>query len=314
MADGASWSIRLTSEALGEIEQTVALLRGQDRTLAQVTPADFQRPACHALACQIYDQLYGGCGFILVKGLPVARLGESGSAMFFWGMGSLLGRPLPQNARGDRLYEIQDERSSAALVLSSKTNTALPWHTDSGSGAFANAVPDIFGLCAIRTSLSGGTSHLMSSHTLYNQLLQRYPEALDRLLQPFYFDRSLQTQADQEPFARTAIFEQVDSMLGMRYNRQRIERGYALAQAPMEDEDEDALDCIDELLHEPELALRFDFEVGDALFMNNRILLHNRTEFVDGATPDKKRLLYRLWIQKTHDPRAQAAGDVTASS
>ena len=314
MADRARWSIRLGGEAIREIEHTVALLHEQGKTLDQVTPADFRRPACHALACQIYEQLYGGCGFILVKGLPVARLGESGSAMFFWGMGSLLGRPLPQNSRGDRLYEIQDERSRAELVLSSKTNTALPWHTDSGSGAFANAVPDIFGLCAIRTSLSGGTSQLMSSHTLYNQLLERYPAALDRLFQPFYFDRSLQTQADQEPFARTAIFEQVDSMLGMRYNRQRIERGYALAQVPMEDEDEEALDCVDELLHEPELALRFDFEVGDALFMNNRILLHNRTEFVDGATPDKKRLLYRLWIQRTHDPRTQTAGDVAAAS
>jgi hypothetical protein len=130
-------------------------------------------------------------------------------------------------------------------------------------------------------------------------MLRRYPVQLRRLFEDFYFDRSLQMQPGEVPFARTPIFEHVDGVVGIRYNRQRIERGHRMAEVPLSEEDEEALDCLDEVLGEPELVVSFAMAPGDALISNNRITLHNRSEFVDGDSPDEKRLLYRLWIQKT---------------
>jgi len=37
-------------------------------------------------------------------------------------------------------------------------------------------------------------------------------------------------------------------------------------------------------------------EPGDMQFVNNHVLLHSRTEFVDHEEEDKKRHLKRLWL------------------
>ena len=37
-------------------------------------------------------------------------------------------------------------------------------------------------------------------------------------------------------------------------------------------------------------------EPGDLQIMNNHVLLHSRTAFEDYKDPERKRLLYRLWI------------------
>lgn len=298
LSDMSAWSVVMSEADAREAEALVAELEAVGKSLNDVTREDFRWELCEQLSVGLREELFGGRGFVLLRGIPVERLGPRGTATFFWGLGNLLGTPLPQNLLGERLYEVQDERTRGGLVLSSKTNVALPWHTDSGSGAFANAVPDVLGLLTLRTSRSGGMSYVISAHTVYNELLRRYPTQLHRLFEDFYFDRSLQTQPGQEPFTRTSVFEHVDGTVGIRYNRQRIERGYHLAGMEMTVADEEALDCLDEVLVEPDLSLCFGMAPGDALLANNRITLHNRSEFVDGDTPDKKRLLYRLWIQR----------------
>jgi hypothetical protein len=40
-----------------------------------------------------------------------------------------------------------------------------------------------------------------------------------------------------------------------------------------------------------------DFRPGDIQFLNNRVVLHSRTDFVDHAEPARKRLLLRLWLR-----------------
>ena len=299
LADVSVWSVKLSKRVAREAGALVAKLDSAGKTLSDVNPEDFSGLAYADLAAEIRSELVGGRGIVLLRDVPVTHMSLQGAGMFFWGLGSLLGTPLPQNLRGDRLYAIEDEGIRDGLVLSSKTNVALPWHTDSGSGAFANAVPDLFGLLMIRSAREGGTSHILSAHAVYNRMLRRYPNQLARLFQDFYFDRSLQAQPGQEPFIRTAIFEHVDGVIGIRYNRQRINRGYQLAQIKLGEEEEAALDCLDEVLDDSELTLSFDMVPGDALFTNNRITLHNRSNFINGDSPDKRRLLYRLWIQKT---------------
>jgi hypothetical protein len=300
MADPAAWSLRVSNEVVRDVERCIARIRAEGRTLEEITADDFRTPACQPLARAIHARLYGGAGFLMLKGLPVSELGDDASAMLFWGLGALFGEPLPQNAAGDRVYAVQDERTAGnGPVLTSKMNVALPWHTDSGSGGPARVVPEVFGLLAVHAPLRGGTSHIMSAHTLHNALLEHYPEQLERLFQEYYFDRALQTNADQEPFTRTPIFSWIGDMLAITYNRQRIERGHMIAGVPLTPEDEEALDCTDELLADPALALGFDFEPGDGLFMNNRTMLHNRDAFVDGESRDLRRLVYRIWIRPT---------------
>ena len=39
------------------------------------------------------------------------------------------------------------------------------------------------------------------------------------------------------------------------------------------------------------------FRSGDIQFLNNRVILHSRTDFEDWDEPEKKRLLLRLWLR-----------------
>lgn len=58
------------------------------------------------------------------------------------------------------------------------------------------------------------------------------------------------------------------------------------------------LDRIVELAHSDELRLDMAFEPGDIQLLNNWTAVHWRTGFTDWPEPDRKRLLYRLWIDR----------------
>ena len=64
---------------------------------------------------------------------------------------------------------------------------------------------------------------------------------------------------------------------------------------------------VEDLAVTPELCLTMDFQPGDIQFLNNYVIIHTRTAFRDGDTPDKKRLLLRLWLN-LHEGRKLAPG------
>ena len=80
-----------------------------------------------------------------------------------------------------------------------------------------------------------------------------------------------------------------------RYMRFWIEKGQAKAGEPLTDQELGALDILDELISAPEQVVRFHLEAGDVLWVNNRTLAHNRSEFQD--TPENMRLLHRMWLK-----------------
>jgi len=43
-------------------------------------------------------------------------------------------------------------------------------------------------------------------------------------------------------------------------------------------------------------------EAGDLQILSNHTALHSRTEFQDSPVPEKKRLLYRLWLSTPDAP------------
>jgi hypothetical protein len=44
-------------------------------------------------------------------------------------------------------------------------------------------------------------------------------------------------------------------------------------------------------------------EAGEATFLNNHAILHARSEFEDWDTPDRKRLMLRLWLDAERNVR-----------
>ncbi|MGB0551056.1 MAG: TauD/TfdA family dioxygenase [Alphaproteobacteria bacterium] len=58
----------------------------------------------------------------------------------------------------------------------------------------------------------------------------------------------------------------------------------------------DALPYIEEPAMAPNIRFEFMLEPGDILMMNNYTVLHARTPFEDWETPERQRLLLRLWL------------------
>ena len=56
------------------------------------------------------------------------------------------------------------------------------------------------------------------------------------------------------------------------------------------------MDKLDEILTRPELMYTMFLEPGDMQFLNNHVMLHSRTDYIDHKEPEKFRLLQRLWL------------------
>jgi hypothetical protein len=108
------WRRVLTMQEVRELEaaRTTARRRSEDRT--QWSREDFPLPG---LASQIRSWLRDldvGQGFLLLRGLPVADLGDEAAADIYWGLGLHLGRAVSQNTDGDLLGHVRDTGADPA--------------------------------------------------------------------------------------------------------------------------------------------------------------------------------------------------------
>lgn len=289
--------ITLDAQAADGIVQARDELVARGKTLATVTSEDFRLPAFAQAAREIRRRIAHGVGFALLRGLPFAEWSEEQSSMLYWGIGTYLGAPLPQNRKGDRVYLVTDSGKNASDygVRGSRTNTALVFHTDSAS-AFADSVPDVLGLLCLRPALEGGRSRVVSGYTVYNALLAQSSHLLDELHQPFFFDRSAETSEKEDPVTAATVFTRADDSVRVRYNRFWIELGHRVAGVALTARQREALAAMDAALEDPANVFEFDLRAGDVYFNTNHVVLHNRTAFVDAPDPSRRRCMVRLWL------------------
>ena len=66
--------------------------------------------------------------------------------------------------------------------------------------------------------------------------------------------------------------------------------------AQMTDAEIEALALVGEVAQRPDVCIEMDFKHGDIQFLNNRVILHARTDYSDPEDPALKRHLLRLWL------------------
>jgi alpha-ketoglutarate-dependent taurine dioxygenase len=65
----------------------------------------------------------------------------------------------------------------------------------------------------------------------------------------------------------------------------------------MDKETEEALAAVEEAFHDQSSVAEMVLSPGQMQFLNNRIIGHSRTEFVDHDEVEKKRHLLRIWLR-----------------
>lgn len=106
---------------------------------------------------------------------------------------------------------------------------------------------------------------------------------------------------NEAPVKRTVYSEVKTSFycgLGIKYHRTRIEGGHEFLREPLDEQEFDLLDALDNSLNRPEFVYMFGLKSGQMLLVNNNFICHDRLPFHDN---EKSRLLERYWAGMAFD-------------
>ena len=290
MSMSTDWIWQLSADECAELARAGEAARGAE--LEDLTPAMFPLPTLGGKLAALERELATGRGFVLLRGLPIERMSEDEIWTVYCGIGTYLGVNVSQSADGDRLGHVIDRGGTDRYYT---RGGALEFHMDP---------VDIVGLLCLQPAVEGGESRIASAMKLHNILLAERPDLLDYLYRGFHHSR--RNHGEDTPSGRVPIFAPGGSGIECYHLpitiRQAAEQGY-----PVSDDEQEALDALAEAAARPGVYLDMDFRQGDIQFLNNRLILHARTDYVDHPDPEKKRHLLRLWLMNPDwPPRAEA--------
>jgi hypothetical protein len=284
------WIDRLTDPERRALIAAVAAARATGRSMTEITPSDFPLGVMQTKVDGWLAELDGGRGFLLARGLPLDDLDDEGIELLYWGVGLHLGSPVSQNAAGDLLGHVRDTGADPndPSVRLYRTKERLGFHSD---GA------DVIGLLCLRPARSGGESLLASTSTVFNEILERRPDLVDTLFEPFPFDRNEEQGRGEAPYFELPLAWFAADRFSMFYIGWYIRDSQRHPQTPrLTAQQIELIDLIDEIAEDPAIHLAMRFERGDLQLAKNAALLHSRHGFVDHDAPEQRRHLLRLWL------------------
>lgn len=284
-----SWVHRLEDAQIEELLTATGAALASGKAVGTLDRDCFDLPSLASRLERILDDVVGGRGFALIRGVPVGRLTREEVGVLYWGLGQHLGIPIRQNDAGELLVSVIDEGKSFSdpTVRAYQTSDRLDFHSDSS---------DLVCLLCLRPAWRGGASMIVSGVAIHDEMVATRPDLVEVLHRPFWWDRR---KPDEESsfFACPVFGWSRDGQLAVYYGRAHIEsaqRGKGIpALSPVQLE---ALDLFDELACDPRFALSMDFEPGDIQVLNNHLILHSRTAYEDAPDGEERRELLRLWL------------------
>lgn len=282
------WQYRLTPADILELETATAAV--ENVRLDDVTRERFVLEHLAERLSEIQDSLEHGSGACVVKGLPVDQFTTEQLKRLFLGLAQYIGTPVSQSAKGERIFSVRNEGFSAAdpRVRGPNTNKRLSYHTDRC---------DVIAFLCIQQAKSGGENFVVSSVTLYNEILGTRPDLLDVLMQPFYYKRHNVDSGNNAAYIQQPIFSIFDGHFAANILRVLIDRAYKTPELPdMSAIQREALDYVDELADDNRFRASFRQEPGDIVFLNNFVTFHRRSEFEDHEDLERRRHLLRIWL------------------
>ncbi len=288
-----SWIIAASDSMVGELDRLLAEIEAQQLTIPfPVEAVTITEPVADLLG-QVMDRLESGPGLALVRGLPRRRYTKDQFELLYWALGSHLGTPVSQNAKGHVLGHVRDLGLSLAdpSVRVYQTNEALDYHSD-------KLPVDVLGVCCLETAPEGGESMVVSALAIHEVVRHERPDLLAELYQPFNLDWRDEEPEGQRPWYSLPMFSEAEGRISSRftslaYFRSVDRHGPELALRP---EQEEALEYVQAVANRPGMAMAMSFEPGDIQFLNNHVLLHARKAYTDHPDPERQRHLLRMWI------------------
>lgn len=306
LARDSAWIHTLSSSELAAIEPLLDTLHRSGRARETLTRADVPLGALAPAVAAWRETLARGRGFVLVRGLPVGSLSDEEAATVYWALGLHLGTPVPQNFDGELLTDVRDigaDPTDPSTRLY-KTRAEQDFHTD---GA------DVIGLLCLRGAKSGGESRIVSSVTVYNEIVRRRPDLAAVLFRDFHWHYYEPQMPAPTYFVRPICAERGGG-LNTFFIPWYIRRAQEIPDVPpLTAEQRAALELVEATANDPSLYLDMEFRPGDIQLLKNSVILHKRTAYEDWDEPARRRHLLRLWLSAPDfdDGDEQLRGGIT---
>jgi hypothetical protein len=289
-SDRKRWVFELDVAELQQVARALAHVR--ERGLAIPFNADdFPLESLAEKLLTIRREIEQGTGVALLRGLEVDRYGSDGTRLVYWGLGAHLGTALAQNPKGDLLVNVRDEGGDPYKDPTQRgyhTSQYLPFHNDQG---------DVVGLLCYRTAREGGLSCVCSSGAIHNEILATRPDLMEPLYGDWYADIRGEEPPGRKPYYAEPRYAVHNGRFYAQHGPTYIKSAQRFSELPRLTEQQlEALELVTQLAADDRFRLDMDFRPGDAQFLNNHLVLHSRTGFVDHDEPERKRHLLRLWL------------------
>ena len=289
---GDRYVFELSDTHVAELEAAVDVAQSKVDDVLDITRELFPLPTLEPELVALTDELINGRGVVLIRGLPVDRADKARASAIYWGVGTHLGHPWPQNAKGHLLGDVTDQ-GKAVNDPTSRGNeiggVPFPFHSD-GS--------DLVGLFCLDAGVSGGESLVANALAIHNELVRTEPDLATELYAPFAYDFRGEQAPGSKAWYTMPIFSREGDRLFVRYIRPYIESARRHEDAPRPSEAaREAMNRVDAMCMDPEFHVEMTLQPGDMQFVNNYHVLHARRGYTDDRPSGRIRHLKRLWLE-----------------
>jgi len=284
----------LTDRHRDALDSALQAVKAVGLTLDTVERADFDLSSIADDLATIEHEVVHGRGIVILKDFPIEGYSLEDIEIMYWGLGCYLGVGESQSTLGDRIGRVEDVSGKDRNQRAYRNSVGLLMHTD---------LTDIIGMLSIRPAPVGGLSTYVSVATLHNEVLARAPEHLEPLYRGFHYHRFGGQAPGEHPVTahRVPVLSEREGHVSARYVPDYIYMAYDELGEEIPAADMAAIDHFNALAIDPELRFDIMLQPGDLSLINNYTVMHTRSEFDDGPTPDKKRLLLRLWLSNDYE-------------
>ncbi len=284
----SDWVHVLARDEIQDLQRAIRGVRGAGLPMYAVTKKDFPLPVLSRRFAAISKDLEHGCGIANIRGIPTDTFSMEDLRWILWGIGAHLGTAVSQNKAGEFFAEVRDygEQLGRPDSRGYRTASSLRFHTDRC---------DVVALLCARQCRVGGESRIVSTPAIHNAMLERRPDLLEELFGAYHHSRQSEEVQGELPYYVNPVFGVHKGRFSSQYSRSYVESAQKFHATPrLRKEQDEALDLLATLADE--LCMQTRMEPGDIQLLNNHVTYHSRTEIVDFDEPEKKRLVYRLWL------------------
>jgi hypothetical protein len=289
---GDEYVFELTEAHVDELDGALVHADTTCADVLDITRDAFPLPTLGPELDRIARELIDGRGVVLIRGVPVERYGKARASSIYWGIGTHLGHPWPQNAKGHLLGDVTDQGRAASDPTSRGNEIggiAFPFHSD-GS--------DLVGLFCLDAGAGGGASLVANAVSIHNELVRTEPDLAAELYQPFPYDLRGEQAPGTKSWYTMPIFNRQGDRLFVRYIRPYIESTRRHDDAPrVSDRAREAMNRVDAMCADPDFHVSMTMRPGDMQFVNNYHVLHARDAYEDDGAGGRVRHLKRLWLE-----------------